>query len=150
MLALTIWQPWASLIAIGAKPYEFRRWAAPFHARQQHIGIHAGKRPVKVQEVEELLDKLDEPDAGGTALDPGLARILLQRCLETRDAVPLSVVVCTAFLGIPRKATALFRGDSDRIDHHVWAWPLSDVRPLYPPQPATGSQGFWRWGGPTL
>ena len=24
MLALTIWQPWASLIMIGAKPYEFR------------------------------------------------------------------------------------------------------------------------------
>jgi hypothetical protein len=24
MKALTIWQPWASLIMIGAKPYEFR------------------------------------------------------------------------------------------------------------------------------
>ena len=24
MKALTIWQPWASLIMVGAKPYEFR------------------------------------------------------------------------------------------------------------------------------
>jgi len=24
MKALTIWQPWASLIMIGAKPFEFR------------------------------------------------------------------------------------------------------------------------------
>jgi hypothetical protein len=29
MKALTIWQPWASLIMAGCKPYEFRRWAAP-------------------------------------------------------------------------------------------------------------------------
>jgi hypothetical protein len=27
MKALTIYQPWASLVMIGAKPYEFRRWA---------------------------------------------------------------------------------------------------------------------------
>src|SRR4051812_29168039 len=24
--ALTIWQPWATLIVLGAKPHEFRRW----------------------------------------------------------------------------------------------------------------------------
>ena len=29
MRALTIWQPWASLIIIGAKPFEWRRWRAP-------------------------------------------------------------------------------------------------------------------------
>lgn len=29
MKALTIWQPWASLIMIGAKPYEFRSWQPP-------------------------------------------------------------------------------------------------------------------------
>lgn len=26
MKALTVWQPWASLIIMGAKPYEFRKW----------------------------------------------------------------------------------------------------------------------------
>lgn len=29
MRAITIWQPWASLILVGAKPYEFR--PKPFH-----------------------------------------------------------------------------------------------------------------------
>jgi len=28
MKALTIWQPWASLIMAGYKPYEFRGWPA--------------------------------------------------------------------------------------------------------------------------
>lgn len=50
MKALTIWQPWASLVMIGAKPYEFRRW--DYRERQsglqgQRIVIHAGARPVK-------------------------------------------------------------------------------------------------------
>jgi hypothetical protein len=35
---------------------------------------------------------------------------------------------------------AIFRdqvADSDRIDQHVWAWPLSDMM--------RGYQGLWNW-----
>jgi hypothetical protein len=48
MKARTIWQPWASLIMIGAKPYEFR--GRSYLAYIDHplpgerIGIHAGAR----------------------------------------------------------------------------------------------------------
>lgn len=44
MRALTVWQPWASLIAVGAKPYEFRSWPAPAWIVGQRIAIHAGVR----------------------------------------------------------------------------------------------------------
>ena len=47
MKALTIWQPWASLIAMGAKPYEFRGWKPPKSLIGQRLAIHAGARPVK-------------------------------------------------------------------------------------------------------
>ncbi len=49
--AVTIWQPWASLIIIGAKPYEFRyrSYLAYINHPQpgERIAIHAGVRPVK-------------------------------------------------------------------------------------------------------
>ena len=46
MKALTIWQPWASLIACGAKRYETRSWATKYRGP---IAIHAAmKDPCKL------------------------------------------------------------------------------------------------------
>lgn len=50
MKALTVWQPWATLIIAGAKPFEFRRWDYRTRDRGlegQRIVIHAGARPIK-------------------------------------------------------------------------------------------------------
>ena len=41
MPALTLWQPWASLIAIGAKSIETRSWPAPAGLVGERIAIHA-------------------------------------------------------------------------------------------------------------
>ena len=41
MLALSLWQPWASAIAVGAKVFETRHWATE---RRGLIAIHAAKR----------------------------------------------------------------------------------------------------------
>jgi hypothetical protein len=38
-----------------------------------------------------------------------------------------------------------FVGYSCRIDHQMWAWPIDDLQPMTPPEPARGAQGFWRW-----
>lgn len=46
MKAITLWQPWASLVAEGVKTIETRSWAAPAGLIGQTIGIHAAaKRP---------------------------------------------------------------------------------------------------------
>lgn len=42
MKAITLWQPWATLIAIGAKRIETRNWRAPASLNGQWIAIHAG------------------------------------------------------------------------------------------------------------
>ena len=47
MKALTLHQPWASLIVEGFKPREFRVWAAPQALVGQRIVIHAAKRPMR-------------------------------------------------------------------------------------------------------
>lgn len=41
MKAITLWQPWASLIACGAKTIETRSWGTPYRGP---LAIHASKR----------------------------------------------------------------------------------------------------------
>ena len=47
MYAITLHQPWASLIALGIKTVETRSWAVPTRLVGQTIAIHAGKRVVR-------------------------------------------------------------------------------------------------------
>jgi hypothetical protein len=150
MLALTIWQPWASLIQAGAKPIEWRGWPAPRRIVYQRIAIHAGARPVRRAEIAALLLDLRRDGAAGTSLDPMIAIPLLERWHTSPGSLPLSTVLCTAVLGLPMPATHYAHAhapgiDSDRLDHAKWGWPLNDIEPVEPMAPATGAQGFWEW-----
>lgn len=43
--ALTVWQPWASLVAVGANRYETRSWPAPQTLQPGDLlAIHAAAR----------------------------------------------------------------------------------------------------------
>lgn len=152
MKVLTIWQPWASLIMAGAKPYEFRKWDYRTRARNlvgQRVVIHAGARKVRKDEVADLLEDVRRGDNEGTALIIDLARPLLERVHLSPGCLPLAAGLGTAILGEPKRAVDLFGGDhvadSTRIDQHVWAWPLTDIQPFEPVVPCRGFQGFWRW-----
>lgn len=48
MKALTVRQPWASLIALGVKTIETRSWRAPKALIGERIAIHAGKARPKI------------------------------------------------------------------------------------------------------
>jgi hypothetical protein len=153
MKALTIWEPWATLIMIGAKPHEFRGYPAPRFVRNQRIVIHAGARPVKPAEVEDLLRRIDAEAAGDanfddrTCLDLDLARDLLLKVRASYKyrLLPLSMALGTAVLGEPVQSCDLFKmnvADSDRGAFN-WAWPLTDIQHFEPPIPMRGAQGFW-------
>lgn len=148
--ALTLWQPWASLIMAGAKPYEFRHWPAPRSVRGKRIAIHAGARKVVMAELRALRLKLRDPN-NASGLDVAIALPLLERWSQDPLALPLAHVLGTAVLGDPIRAYEIpafagsFVNDSDRDEHANWAWPLSAVEPLMPPEPARGAQGFWSW-----
>ncbi len=43
MKVLTLWQPWATLIALGVKVHETRSWSTPYRGP---LAIHAAKRPI--------------------------------------------------------------------------------------------------------
>lgn len=156
--AFTVWQPWASLIMIGAKPLEFRSWS--FVERRagvsvgDRVGIHAGARPIKPGEVLDLLNRLDDPLCS-TGLIPDKARPLLLRlqdAIKCRGILETSALLGSVVMGAPRlsiDAMPPWRGlieeigDSDRIEHCKWAWPMNDVRPAKHPIPMNGLQGFW-------
>ncbi len=144
--ALTVWQPWASLIIAGAKLVEWRGWACPNRFIGHRIAIHAGARPPRPGEIADILQRID---AGETSLVPDLARQLLTT-VHTKSW-PLSSVLGTAVLGAPVPAIDWVREhspgflDSDRIDHSKFAWPLTKIVHFPIPVPARGAQGFWPW-----
>lgn len=151
MKALTVWQPWASLIALGAKPYEFRGWQAPKWIVGRRIAIHAGARKVRKDEIADLILRLKSDIAWTTALRPELALEILEKAHASPSVLPNSAVLCTAIIGEPilgTKVVAEFGGpvnDSDRDEHANWAWPMLEIQQIIPPKPAKGAQGFWNW-----
>lgn len=156
MKALTVWQPWASLIILGVKPFEFRHWDYRQRLPRlvgQHIAIHAAARPIHPADILDILQRID---AGGSALKPEAMPLL--RRLEAapratlNSILPLSAVLGTAVLGKPRKPAEIFTGPTTpgldpgagvRIDHSVWAWPLTDIVKYDVPVEHRGAQGFW-------
>ena len=148
MKALTIWQPWASLVMIGAKPYEFRRW--DYRDRSpalegQRIVIHAGARPIKEIEVDDIIARMNE-QVSSLRTEIAMPLLLrLKQAYKCRGVVELSAALGSAVLGKPRRVDALFSSpaDSDRVDHHMWAWPLTEIKTFDAPVPVRGAQGFW-------
>lgn len=153
MMALTVWQPWATLIAIGAKPFEFRMHNRARIYAGQRIAIHSGMRPIRHREVADMIGWLPWPML--TGLDETLAMPLLGGWMTGKAILPLGHVLCTALLGEPIRTEELTQRmgnvfgatlrDSDRFDHTKWGWPLTEIEPLRPPVPARGMQGFWKW-----
>src|SRR5258708_32606761 len=106
MKAISLWQPWASLIACGAKPFETRHWAPPRELIGQTIAIHAAKKIDKdaAKMAEELMygqwsdyggfelaDKLEASWGGDNAADELMGKF-------GQTIMPIGCVVCTARL----------------------------------------------------
>lgn len=150
MKALTVYQPWASLIMIGAKPFEFRHWDYSTRYASlvgQRIVIHAAARPIKPDEIRDILARIEDRSSG---LIEEKAKPVLQRLVETykcQGVLELSAGLGTAIIGKPRRVGDIFKGvaDSDRLDHSVFGWPLTDLQPFTHPEPMRGAQGFWNW-----
>jgi ASCH domain len=163
--ALTIWQPWASLIIAGAKPYEFRGWRPPASIIGQRIVIHAAARKIDRGEAEMLYDILRFRNvheyarlaAAETCLHPEVALPILCRAAfpSVLDPLPMAAGLGTAIIGEPRLGTEIAEefgvpraNDSDRDQHANWGWPMLEVEAWPEPIPMRGAQGLWNWPTP--
>jgi hypothetical protein len=125
--ALTISQPYASLIARGEKSIENRNWPTNYRGR---LAIHAGK--------------------GTQYLTPGQLRGYPTGCViataQLVACIPLEPV------RVHRRSAVLEKlgisVESVLANKHAegpWCWILQDVRALRVVCPCRGSQGLWDW-----
>lgn len=156
MKCLTLWQPWATLIADGIKTLETRSWEFPFYEIGDTIGIHASKRkPVK----EELNEPIHEymlntyGDAWTTSIPYGavIATVKVagyhyieqvQRCgtkaLTSRVPCQIKSLSDGPYVEIPIDPYGDFSKGR-------YAWILEDLQKFDEPIPAKGRQKLWLW-----
>ena len=125
MKAITLHQPWASLIAVGVKQYETRGWPTAYRGT---VAIHAGKT---VDEV--MVDQLWDEEWGELPTGAVVAIADLTGCIRmTWDA-----------------CNQAYSSGEDRYGDWRpgrFAWKLENVRAI-DPIPARGQQGLWDWEG---
>lgn len=125
MKALTLTQPWATLVATGLKRVETRSWRTNYRGR---IAIHAAKGFPKAAQEFASFD-----------IAPGILP----------DRMPLGAIVATAVLKNCRPTEeallTLSEGERHFGDYSPgrWAWFLEDVIPLEEPVGCLGALSLW-------
>lgn len=135
MRALSLWQPWASLIALGEKKIETRDWATKYrgplliHAAATKRGIHESRTSRVIWET------------------------LVCQCNVAADDLPLGAIVAVVDLVDVDDADTLLHRTSRRGTSNERAfggygpgrvgWLLDNVRALSHPVPSRGRQRLW-------
>jgi activating signal cointegrator 1 len=151
MKAITIHQPWATLVALGEKQFETRSWATKYRGP---LVIHAGQKIDRKScdraMIKSTLEKhgltMDELQTGVI-----VAICNLVDCLKVRRPYGADSVVCLDSLDSVNGRSILWggrlQGENDFGDYSDgrYAWELTDVQMLTEPIPAKGRQGLWNW-----
>jgi len=167
MKAITLLQPWASLLVCEAKQYETRSWATSYRGP---IAIHSAKKPV-----EKILDDLFPRTEGVTAAEMNFVEAV-RSCWEDwidgepfHDGFPLGAIIATAELvgchrivryggrGLSSTSPGWLETDDgiyEPTDQELffgdwtpgrYAWEFANMKMLDKPIPAKGKQGLWTW-----
>ncbi|MCD8563223.1 MAG: hypothetical protein LRY54_04130 [Alphaproteobacteria bacterium] len=141
--ALTVWQPYASLIIKGHKPYEFRNYRMRGKMIGRRIAIHAGLRKASEMDIADLQTMLGR----GHGWEYAGLRESAAAFFDDPTPWPFGAVLGTAVIGpslTPESVRATFGGDGP-ASLRSWAWPLTEIVEFDQPIPAKGAQGFWYW-----
>ena len=155
MKAITLTQPWASLVSIGAKRIETRSFVTHFRGP---LAIHAA------QGFPRLAQKLcaDEPfhSALCSARRPVwmlprgaiVATCNLVACRPVKYFTLNGLVSFEEFApDLKTRIVTVDMNDQERAfgdySEGRWAWILEDVREICPPAQAKGALGLWNWAG---
>lgn len=150
MKALTLHQPWATLVAISAKRIETRSWNTNYRGP---LAIHAGKN----REWEYLIN--ETPFYKALSMHPTVWHM--------QPPIPWGCIVATCELGdcqrtdefnfIPEAHEVRINGIWRRWDitkqerafgdysEGRWMWFLDNIKILPEPIPAKGARRLWEW-----
>ena len=164
--AITVREPYASLLMLGAKRIETRSWPAPASAIGQRIAIHAAKG-LTIDELWTCYEDsfFDVLTAGGVRLpEQGLLDRSPKAALAAAFLATRGCIVATATLHACRRMPDVsyreMRGMLERAgfpEHELefgdfspgrYGWIVTDVERLAVPVPARGQQGIWQWEMP--
>lgn len=165
MKAITLTQPWATLVAIGAKRIETRPWSTKYRGP---LAIHAGKGIGPVGRRRDMISLCTSSpfaealDAAGiwpfSAIDHFPYGKIVAICTLSHVNAIYNDTIHTDNRGHAFTYTELRHGGlPDRLwidepersfgDYSPgrYAWLLSDVKPLPEPIPAKGALSLWEW-----
>lgn len=153
---ISLWQPWASAMALGYKAVETRHFGT--HVRGP-VAIHAAQRRSHSAEYDAL--------AVASCAVRDLVGFSADRLIEGRDAVgalaelsdnrktlPRGAVVAIGLLVtcVPtaeiRDELGLLERALGNYDDRRFGWVFNSLRGLPQPVPLKGRQGFFRWTPP--
>jgi len=145
---LTLTQPWATLVAIGAKTYETRNWSTSFRGP---IGIHAAKG-LAGMDSHQFQRLCNTPPFWDVLQHTEYAAGMVLSQLLPRGAI---IAVCTLVDVVPTRAIpwgVLSQHELAFGDYSAgrFAWELRNVRRLSEPIPARGALGLWTFNHPAL
>jgi len=143
MKAISIWQPWASLIMLGAKTFETRSWSYPKWLDGELILIHAAKKRLTIYDQRDVLPLVNKvlEEQGQDPLDySSLPFGCLLGTVKLAGCFPTDSRAWTNGLTIKniRHEEALGNWGANRK-----AWRSSDRRQFKISIPFRGGQGFF-------
>lgn len=170
MKVITLTQPWATLIAIGAKHIETRSWATKYRGP---LAIHAGqglgpvgnrRGMVRLCNTSPFYEALDAAGIWHTTAIDHLPYGAIVAVCELVDCIPTHHPGIASEPGKPwfiggRKGVGQHCYEvPPRLDSNEyafgdytpgrWAWLLADVRALPEPIPAKGALSLWNYDLP--
>jgi hypothetical protein len=146
--ALTLTQPWASLIAIGAKRIETRSWRTDYRGA---LAIHAAREGRSTWQ--------DIADTSGPAFVDRLSAAGFTRATIPGPwkGLPYGSIIAVVRLADCVRVESLERQPITVYEHAFgnykpgrYAWLLEDLRPLTKPIPCRGYQQLWSPDAATL
>lgn len=145
MRAITLWQPWASLVIGGYKKFETRSWYTRYRGP---LAIHAAKQePSWIKVVYEKPPTSDWREWAES----------VERCIREMGYVgmadlPRGVILGTSELYDVRSTSAI-RNEIPSMERIFgdwsdgrWAGRLTKLERFDEPIPVRGWQGLWTWG----
>ena len=131
MQALTIQEPWASLLVKGKKQFETRDWQRNYRGL---LAIHAGKQSVHPFDYPlGLSEILDDSKITQDNLNNNKQKIIAIATLKEIHLMSIQFIKAQSEL---ERLTGFWQPG-------LYAWELIDILPLPKPIPARGMPGLW-------
>ena len=156
MKAFTLWGPYGTLILQGDKTIETRGYPFPKSLIGKRVAIHEG-----------LTTDLDMLNCGLWSNDKAVHQAMSKISQHRGKVIATAILACRhqvidreevigsggyAFYAQTRGQECAHRlRTTVKVDAFGdfsvgrWLWFLKHIKPVYPPVPVRGKQGFWNW-----